>query len=109
MLAFSPPKDSFVVYINHRSLIDTFLLEVAKIDNDKEQDVVRLMDKREKLELQAFILSMSDLGLSEEQVNAIVKFMGASSVEELGDLFDSLKTNQAILDIHALMEQLHTL
>lgn len=75
MLAFSPPNDSFVVYINHRALIDTFLLEVAKITEDKKQDVVRLMDKREKLDLSTFSLSLSDLGVGQEQANAIVKFM----------------------------------
>lgn len=61
MLAFSPPKDSFVVYINHRSLIDTFLLEVAQVRSEHKQDVVRLMDKREKLDQATFILSLTDL------------------------------------------------
>ncbi len=109
MLAFSPPKDSFVIYINHRSLIDTFLLEVAKIDNDKKQDVVRLMDKREKLDQSTFVLSLTDLGVNTEQADAIVRFMSSSSVEEIGWQFEQLKSNQAVVDIHHLLEQLHTL
>ena len=48
MKEFKAPKDSFKIYINHRALIDGFLTEL-QISSDKKIQVIRTIDKFEKL------------------------------------------------------------
>lgn len=60
MKAFNPPKDAFVIYLNHRTLIDAFLDQVVSCTDDQKRDLTRLMDKRDKLTPEVFTSSCSE-------------------------------------------------
>lgn len=60
MKAFTPPKDAFVIFLNHRTLIDAFLAQVVHCTDDQKRDLTRLMDKRDKLTPEVFISSCSE-------------------------------------------------
>ena len=55
MRVFNAPKGSYKLKLNHRKLIDAFLSEVLGIKKDeKKRDLMRLLDKYEKLEKDTF-------------------------------------------------------
>lgn len=60
MKAFNPPKDSFIVYVNHRHLIEAFLKQIVQCTDEQKRDLTRLMDKRDKLTLEVFRSSCTE-------------------------------------------------
>jgi histidyl-tRNA synthetase len=60
MLAFNPPKNSRLMYLNSRQIIDYILDEEIGLLAEKKTEIVRLMDKREKLEKKDFIDMLQD-------------------------------------------------
>ena len=55
MLAFEPPQDAFEMRVNHRVLIDDFLIQVCGLDESLKQDATRTMDKWDKLSEDDFV------------------------------------------------------
>lgn len=83
MLAFNPPKDSFVVYVNNRKLINSFLTEIAQVPDAKQQQTVRLMDKFEKMSESDFTQALVELGLNELSVDAVLRYSKSEDAESL--------------------------
>jgi histidyl-tRNA synthetase len=50
MNAFNPPKNSWIMYLNSRQIIDYIIDQEVAVSEEKKTEIVRLMDKREKLE-----------------------------------------------------------
>lgn len=107
MLAFSPPKDSFVLYLNNRKLIDG-LLDLLHLGKEKLA-LVRLLDKYEKLSAEAFVSSLEELGLKNEQIDRIIKFMTAKSVKELVDRLPELADNEGLKELELAINSLKAL
>ena len=83
MISCNPPKGSFVAGINNRKLIDYILSEEANIPSDQRTEVVRMLDKWEKLEKEDFIQMLKDFGLIQEQIDRLISFIQCSTKDEL--------------------------
>lgn len=107
MLAFNPPKGSFVMFVNNRKLIDYILNEVAKITEEQRVKVVRILDKWEKLEPEDFKTRLEkDAGLSAEQIENLMKFMQSNSADELVVNLPELKDTEGFRSTEIIMEAL---
>ena len=109
MRAFNPPSWSYILKLNHRTLIQSFLSEVLGVsDSEKQNRVIRLMDKYEKLSLVDFETKLHEID-TECDVTLIVKFMQAKSIEDLSGSFISLAAHQSFLDFKRIVTTLSTL
>lgn len=109
MFAFNVPEKSFVLKLNHRYLIDYFLLDIVQVSDEQKTTLIRLMDKWEKMERGVFIQAVKDQWMSLSQAEKIVSFLSSSDLHELISLFPRLEDNASIWQIKTLMEQLHQL
>ena len=93
--------EDFEVKINHRGIMNSFLLNIIKISNENTTPILRLLDKKDKLNSEEFIIECKKLNLSELQIDKLNKFM-ASSIEEviqlLGDYSQAAKELKIRLD-----------
>ncbi len=105
VLAFNPPKDSFILKINHRALINS-LFDFIKIKDDKRMDVMRLMDKYEKMSGSELIKAMEELKLKNDQIDKILKFIKASDLNDLIDKIPELKNTFGFNFLQNIIKQL---
>lgn len=105
VLAFNPPKDSFILKINHRALINS-LFDFIKIKDDKRIDVMRLMDKYEKMSGSELIKAMEELKLKNDQIDKILKFIKASDLNDLIDKIPELKNTFGFNFLQNIIKQL---
>lgn len=82
LLEFNPPKNSFVLKINNRQLLDEFLNYIELEEKNKIQ-VLRILDKKDKLSEKDFEKSLIDLNLTEKQIKEINTFL----MGEKSDIF----------------------
>lgn len=107
MLAFNPPAGSFVININNRKLIDSVLENaLSAAGSEVRQEVVRVMDKWEKLPPDGIDQRLSDVGLSVEGIDTIRKFMTSETAEELLAKLPWLAGNPALLETQTIMQSL---
>lgn len=95
MLKFNPPKDSFVLYLNNRKLIDYLFYEEVELTEDQKVEVVRILDKWAKLSREEFTKRLIEVGVSSEQVKKLVKFMESDSAKELVSNFPKVGESRA--------------
>ncbi len=108
MLAFNPPEGSFVLYLNHRRLIDAILSDIAQVPANLITDTVRVMDKFLKLPLEKFTLALGELGLGKTAVSHLTTFLQCKNSTQLLESFPNLADNaayQEITTIITLLEQ----
>jgi histidyl-tRNA synthetase len=108
MLAFNPPKDSFVLSLNHRRLLDD-LLSLLQVNHDRKLAVARILDKYLKLSTADFTKCLVDLGLKSEQVKTIIKFMTAVSLEDLKQRLPELAESAGLKDLERIIKSLKDL
>jgi histidyl-tRNA synthetase len=106
MLSFSPPKGAFQLNLNNRKIIDTILDSIVKVTKENKQDVVRLMDKFEKLTNDEFSKSLKDVGLIPEQIVKIELFLKSTDAEKLQENFPELSSNEGLLETLKIVETL---
>lgn len=106
MKEFKAPKDSFKIYINHRALIDGFLTEL-QISSDNKIQVIRTIDKFEKLSPSNFKLELEKT-VSEESAEKIQKFLSLNS-QELENIFPNLRENKGFKELAELIKILKNL
>ena len=105
MLAFNPPKNSFTVKVSHRGLVDA-LLDSIKIKKDKKLSVVRLMDKKNKLSSNDFIEKLEDLGLKNDQIDRIIKFVSAKNLDDLANKIPEISDSYAFVFIKNVLKKI---
>ncbi len=108
MLAFNPPKDSFVLSLNHRRLLDD-LLSFLKINHEQKLAVARILDKYLKLSTADFTKCLVNLALTMDQINTIVKFMTAISLDDLKHRLPELAESRGLLELENIMSTLKKL
>lgn len=91
MLGYGAPKNSFVVYLNDRRVIDVFLHETVWLDANHKKEAVRVMDKWEKLMREDFQKTLLEKWLTGEQIKLIVEFLENDSLENLWEIWADLK------------------
>ena len=105
MLAFGATPEHFSLGLNHRILLDGILAEVLDDDSKKIQ-VVRLLDKYQKMSRADFGQALAEAGVSEEGVKKLLAFMQAESLEELIKKIPKLKNNAGVNDLALVMQNL---
>lgn len=108
MLAFNPPKDSFVLKINSRKLIDD-LFVLLNLAENKKIALTRLMDKYAKLSKEDFVKLMKEIGLSDENISKVDNFLNATSIDDLVKKIPELKGKESIEEIEKTMKSLSDL
>jgi histidyl-tRNA synthetase len=108
LLIFNPPKNAFTVFINDRHLIDRVLNDIIKVPENSRLDVVRLMDKWEKLSERERIALMESYSLSKNVMDGITKFMESKTKGDLIEAFSELTASdlQMIDDILKYFESI---
>ncbi|MCK9438881.1 MAG: histidine--tRNA ligase [Patescibacteria group bacterium] len=108
MLSFNPPKNSFVLKINSRKLIDDLFILLNLAEN-KKIALTRLMDKYAKLLKEDFIKLMKEIGLSDENINKVDNFLNALSIESLIEKIPELENKESIEEIKKTIQSLSDL
>lgn len=106
MLAFNPPKGSFTLYLNHRHLIDLFLTDIAHIPDHSRIPTVRLLDKFDKLPLETFQGSLSDIDIEKEAADRLTRFMQSKNADQLLDNFPKLEKHSGYQQINHIANTL---
>jgi len=98
MLAFKPPKNSWKLHINNRKILDEILIDkIGLRDPDIRLKVVRLMDKYDKISNEDFSLSLNDIGVSKEQIEMILQYLGCDNLSDIMNVFDMQKNAFVVL------------
>lgn len=108
MRAFAPPVGSYVLKLNHRALIDDFFSEVLDIKKESiKKDLMRLLDKYEKLPKDVFEKELKNIGIQAPE--PIHSFMSATSVWQLEQEFLSLAGRPCIKSFGSIVQKLEEL
>ncbi len=108
VLAFNPPKYSFILCLNHRQLIEG-LMSIVSPDPTMKQGIVRLMDKWQKMSWVDFSSALKELGVDASGLETIQSFLSASSIKELVQSLPELADNEGLLEIKNVMSDLEAL
>jgi histidyl-tRNA synthetase len=103
MLAFNPPANSFVLQLNHRKLIDAIISDIAKVPPELVTQTARLLDKFQKLPLDKFESTLSDIGLTQPTIMALITFMECRDENQLVALFPTLLHNDGYQELKTIM------
>lgn len=109
MLSFNPPTGSFTVFVNNRKLINAILAKYAKVSNEQRKEVVRVLDKFDKVPEKETRKRFGEIGLEEDQVEALFDFITSQSAEELIRKIPKLKDEEGYQDMVQIMETLDEL
>lgn len=108
MRAFNPPKGSYKLKLNHRELINGFFKVVLNIqDNQTQTQLMRLLDKYEKLKKDIFDEELQKLWINDSTV--IHNFMTAKNLTELKERFISLAWDSSFRDFEEIFKALEDL
>lgn len=78
--------DDFEILINHRGLVNDFFQHVLELDNANHPHLLRLLDKRDKMDIHDFSAECQKLGLTEEKILKIDRFL-KTDLDHIADLF----------------------
>ncbi len=87
---FGAREDEFIIHISSRPLFSSFCQEELGIEEKEKQDVMRLVDKRKKMDNEDFNKAVSDL-LDEEAVDQLLTYLSAGDLNTLIDEFPNLE------------------
>jgi len=99
MKAFDCPQNSRELHLNHRQLIEYLLDEVLKLKKSTQIEVVRTMDKRNKLTPTKFQAILSEKQLNPDQIQQIVNYMQTKTLEELQSHFPDIANNNGFKEL----------
>ncbi|MFS8131297.1 MAG: histidine--tRNA ligase [Candidatus Dojkabacteria bacterium] len=109
MLSFAPPKESFTMFINNRKLIDYILDTVCKLTPDQKSEVVRILDKFDKLSTDEVTERLKSVAVEDRQIEDILKFIKSKTSEELLSFFSEISANDGFKEIVRIIETLTSL
>jgi histidyl-tRNA synthetase len=109
MLAFNTPKDSRVLYLNSRQIIDYIIDQEVWVPVEKKTEIVRLMDKREKLKIEDFTTMLQDHWLNSDQVDKIISYLWVNDISQLDKLFPDIKINPGYQNLFEIFSKLNLL
>jgi histidyl-tRNA synthetase len=108
VLEFQPPKNSFALHLNSRQLLDGVLdlAGASKLKAEAKAEVVRTLDKWQKLSAAAIQERLQAAGLKKEAIAILEKFMACGNLLELSKKLPELKNNLGLAQIQAAMSAL---
>ncbi|MBE5821639.1 MAG: histidine--tRNA ligase [Clostridiales bacterium] len=87
----------FTIYINNRKILNGLFEDLGLVEEAPE--VMRIIDKLDKIGLENVILTLKDLNISEEKINSIVDFINITgSNNEKLDKLNKLGINNEIFN-----------
>lgn len=108
MRAFNAPKNSYKLRLNHRELINGFFQIILGIsDTELSKNLMRLLDKYEKLKKEVFDDEVKKLGI--DDVVPIHQFMAAKNLGDLKHMFISLAGDSSFQDFEEIFSSLEAL
>lgn len=106
MLEFQAPKNSFVLKINDRKLLDAFF-NFLNIKEDKKIETIRILDKKNKLTELDFTKSLAELGFKESEIEKINIFINGKNTNKFIQLIESDNNlNSIYKDINKLISEI---
>lgn len=93
------PTD-FEIRVNHRGLVDDMLFGVLKLNPSQKSEILRLLDKKDKLSIEVFREEAGKLWLSEMDIATLENF-STQPLDQLRPLLGELTTH-----LDALIERL---
>jgi len=109
MLSFNPPKGSFTLFVNNRKLIDYILDTVCKLNVEQKQEVVRILDKFDKLSTDEVIARLKSVAVEDRQTKNILNFVKSKSSDELLSYFPEVAEVDGFKEIVNITETLNAL
>ena len=112
MLWFNPPKWSWKLNINNRFIIDDVLDSIWIWSDDKKdikQEIVRTMDKRDKLPHDSIEEILEEKGLNKTQIKQLVKYMNITNIEDLLSEFSDIKDSKWVKQTQIIINTLNDL
>lgn len=109
MLELGAPEGSFTLFINNRKLIDAVLNEIAAVSEEQRSEVVRILDKWEKLSLDELDRRLNELALQSTQIENLKKFMASKTKDELITNLPQLQENSGFQEVATVVDRLSEL
>lgn len=111
VLEFDPPQNSFTLAINNRELINAVLDSSSSqdLDDKTKTEILRVLDKWMKLDRVEIARRLHLLGLDDEAIEILEKFMASVSLGEIIQELPVLKTNPGLIATAKLLESLDDL
>lgn len=109
ILAFSPPEGSFTLYLNNRHLIDEILSNIAKVSENQRINVMRILDKWEKLSFKDIKTRLQLIGLSFEQIEKLSFMMKSQDEKQLATKLPEVLESDNYKTITYLLDKLESL
>jgi histidyl-tRNA synthetase len=107
MRAFNPPSGSYELRLNHRELINTFFSTILGLGDDEiKKNLMRLLDKYEKLRKDDFEKLVNELW--DIDITKIHQFMQAQSISDLEKSFPVLSDIPFFIDFKTIFSNLQS-
>jgi histidyl-tRNA synthetase len=97
---FNAKRSSYVIKINSRVLINTMLEFVCELDDEKSTQMIRLIDRKNKLPLSAFRLEVDKITRSMKKSDMILHLLNIKTVDELPA---ELQTSPSVVELKNLL------
>jgi len=99
MKKFNLSKKDFYIRISNRKIISSFL---KNINLSYQQEVSRLIDKKDKLSLNDFKSALKECNVNELQIKQILKFLDISSVDEIKKYVNDEQGSKGVEELSSL-------
>ncbi|MEP7103816.1 MAG: histidine--tRNA ligase [Candidatus Dojkabacteria bacterium] len=109
MLSFNPPEGAFTLFVNNRKLIDYILDTVSNLSQQQKVEVVRIMDKFDKLSTEQLTDRLKTVALEDRQIDNILRFINSKTSQELEAAIPEIKENKGFKDTVKMIEILTSL
>ena len=109
MREFGAPTESFKLFLNSRQLLDGLLALCGELSTEQKINLVRTLDKWQKMSAADLTARLEDSGLSKEVIKKVFSFMESESIESLEKSLPELADNRGLLEIQQAMSELNIL
>lgn len=109
MLSFNPPKKSFTLFVNNRKLIDTIISDYIKVSDAQRAELVRVMDKWDKLSKPELENWLKEENFSQSQIETLERFMLCKTSDDLLDQFNKIEETEGYQEVSKAVSRLEKL
>ena len=109
MLSFLPPKNSFIMRINSRKVIED-IFDMLKFSPEQRIGVIRVMDKITKLGRQEIIDRLKETGAGNECIRVILSIMDSNfNVKDIEKQLGLPENLESVKELNEFMDKLNSL
>ena len=100
MKAFGLTEKDFYIRISNRKVLQSL---IQSIGFPNQQEVLRLVDKKDKLTEETFLFSLKELGLSKDQIERLLSFLNISQIDKIQMYCKDLVGKQGYEELSSLL------